>query len=223
MVLYTPIKDLREFFAFENEVADYRPGYNVCPSQNVLAVRAAANGAREGLLMRWGLIPGWAKDAGIGNKLANARSETVHEKPSFRNAFKKRRCILPADGFYEWKAEGKRKQPYFIRFSTGRPFGIAGLWEQWRSPEIGELVQTATLLTTGPNALMQGIHDRMPVILAPADYGLWLDPGVTDGEALRHLLVPCAPEGMQATPVSTAVNSPRNQGAALIEPDVTLL
>ena len=220
MVLYTPIKDLREFFAIENEVADFCPGYNVCPSQPILAVRAAEKGTREGVLLKWGLIPSWAKDETIGNKLANARSETVAEKPSFRTAFKKRRCLIPADGFYEWRTEGGKKRPYFIRFRDQHPFAIAGLYEGWRKPGTAEEIQTVTLLTTGPNELMAPIHNRMPVILAPKDFERWLDPALTAAGAVQDLLAPCPPEGMEAIPVRPLVNNPRNQGPDLIEPDL---
>lgn len=213
MVLYTPIKELKEFFKFEEDL-DLRAAFNICPSQNILVVRAGAAG-REGALVRWGLIPGWAKDASIGNKLSNARGETVHEKPSFRAALKKRRCLVPVNGFYEWRKVGAGKQPVFIHRKDGAPFAIAGLYEFWKGPD-GAPVQTATLITTTPNALMEPIHDRMPVILAPADYALWLDPGVQDGEALRHLIAPCPADALEAYEVGKDVNNPRNQGPELI-------
>lgn len=213
MVLYTPIKELKEFFKFEEDL-DLRAGFNICPSQDILVVRASAKG-REGALVRWGLIPGWAKDASIGNKLSNARGETVHEKPSFRAALKKRRCLVPVNGFYEWRKVGAGKQPVFIHRQDGAPFAIAGLYELWKGPD-GAPVQTATLITTTPNALMEPIHDRMPVILDPADYELWLDPGVQDGDALRHLITPCPADALEAYEVGKAVNNPRNQGPELI-------
>lgn len=212
MVLYTPVKDLKDFFKFDDDVA-LRPGFNICPTQDILVVRAGPQG-REGAVVRWGLIPGWAKDETIGNKLANARSETVQSKPSFRAALKKRRCLIPIDGFYEWRKVGAAKQPVFIHRKDGAPFAIAGLYEFWKGPD--GPVQTATLLTTTPNALMEPIHDRMPVILDPRDYDLWLDPGVQDGEALRHLYAPSPPEELEAYEVSKAVNNPRNQGPELI-------
>lgn len=212
MVLYTPVKDLKEFFKFEDDL-ELRAGFNICPSQDILVVRAGAKG-REGAVVRWGLIPAWAKDETIGNKLANARSETVHEKPSFRAALKKRRCLIPVNGFYEWRKAGAGKQPVFIHRKDGAPFAIAGLYEFWKGPD--GPVQTATLLTTAPNALMEPIHDRMPVIVAPRDYELWLDPGVQDGEALRHLYAPCPPDAFEAYEVGKAVNNPRNQGPELI-------
>jgi putative SOS response-associated peptidase YedK len=217
MVLYTPVADLRAFFDFDNDVPDFRAGYNICPSQQILAVRAAHDRpGREGGLLRWGLVPAWAKDESIGNKLSNARSETVHEKPSFRAALKKRRCLIPANGFYEWRSVGGKKLPVYIRFRDERPFAIAGLWECWGKGEAP--LETATLLTTSPNRLMEPIHNRMPVILAPEDFNLWLDPGITDVEALRHLFTPFAADEMIATEVSTAVNNPRNQGPELISP-----
>src|SRR5690606_37129173 len=138
------------------------PGYNICPSQSIVAVRAAeGERRREGVMLRWGLVPAWAKDESIGNKLSNARSETVHEKPSFRNALKKRRCLIPANGFYEWKTVAGKKRPYYIQFQDERPFAIAGLWERWGRGEAP--LETATLITTAPNALMETIHNRMPV------------------------------------------------------------
>lgn len=216
MVLYTPIQDLRAFFRFDDEPAAFRAGYNICPSQDILIVKAGdAPGQRVGALARWGLVPAWAKDEAIGNKLANARAETVHEKPSFRAALKKRRCLIPVNGFYEWRKVGAAKQPVFIHRGDGEPFAIAGLYEVRRRDE-GPPLETATLLTTAPNALMAPIHDRMPVILDTKDYDLWLDPGVQDGEALRHLYAPHAPDGFEAYDVSKAVNNPRNQGPALI-------
>lgn len=213
MVLYTPVKELKEFFKFDDDF-ELRAGFNICPSQDILIVRAGPNG-RHGALARWGLIPAWAKDESIGNKLSNARGETVHEKPSFRNALKKRRCLVPVNGFYEWRKVGAGKQPVFIHRKDGAPFAIAGLFESWKTPG-GATVQTATLITTTPNELMAPIHDRMPVIVAPADYDLWLDPSVQEPDALRHLIAPCPPGELEAYEVSKAVNNPRNQGRELI-------
>jgi putative SOS response-associated peptidase YedK len=165
--------------------------------------------------MRWGLIPSWAKDASIGNKLANARAETVAEKPAFRSAFKRRRCLIPASGFYEWKPVAGRKQPYYIRPADDGLFAFAGLYEVWSSPE--GLLHTCTVLTTDANALMREIHNRMPVIVAPEDYRRWLDPGNTTGAGLGKLLAPYPAEHMLAYPVSTRVNNARNEDPALIE------
>jgi putative SOS response-associated peptidase YedK len=149
--------------------------YNVAPSQPVPAVRADAAG-RSLALLRWGLIPSWAADPSIGNRLLNARSETVAQKAAFRAAFRQRRCLLPADGFFEWRKEGRLKQPYLFRLQGGGPFAFAGLWEQWKGPD-GVTVESATVLTTGANELVRPLHERMPVILRPEDHDRWLAPG----------------------------------------------
>jgi putative SOS response-associated peptidase YedK len=192
-----------------------RPNYNVAPTQDVAAVRSVAD-QRELVSLRWGLVPSWATDLGIGSKMINARAETIAEKPSYRNALKKRRCLIVADGFYEWKREGKAKQPHLIRFKGGRPFCFAGLWERWSKGE--QPVETCTIITTGPNKLMEAIHDRMPVIVAPEDYGLWLDGAVQEPERVTPLLRPFPDADMEAYPVSTLVNSPRNDSPECVEP-----
>ena len=156
--------------------------------------------------VKWGLIPFWAKDTSIGNRLINARGESAAEKPAFRAAFKSRRCLVPADGFYEWKKrKGDQKQPYLVRNADGSPFAFAGLWESWTGPE-GEIIESCTILTTDANDLTQPIHDRMPVILKPEDYDLWLDPEVKDPKLLKPLLRPYPSEEMIAEPVSPKVN-----------------
>jgi putative SOS response-associated peptidase YedK len=209
--------------------------YNVAPTQQVPIVRQGKE-SREIILARWGLIPYWAKDAKIGYSLINARSDTVADKPAFRSAFKRRRCLVAADGFYEWKAiaeaeskaeadgNGKApskskkqpKLPYFISLKDKEPFGFAGLWEQWDNPE-GNTVQSFSIITTDANELMAPIHNRMPVILSPKDYATWLDPEeVLD--TLKGLLRPYDAQEMEACPVSTWVNSPRNQGEKYREP-----
>ncbi len=206
---------------FDLDAPPLEPRYNVAPSQPLLTVRLDRDGEREWALLRWGLVPSWAKDPGIGNSLINARSETAPEKPSFRAAFKRRRCLVPADGFFEWQRRNKGKQPYYITLKDGKPFAFAGLWEMWTGPG-GEELQTCTLLTTEANELVQPLHDRMPVILAPQDFDLWLGkPGDADKEeitVLRHLLHPFPAEKMQAGPVSKSVNNPRNEGPECIEP-----
>jgi putative SOS response-associated peptidase YedK len=189
---------------------DLQPRYNIAPTQEVVTVlHDTDNDLRVAKLLRWGLIPSWSKDPSIATKLINARSETVAEKPSFRSAFKKRRCLIVADGFYEWlRTEGK-KQPFRFQLQDKQPFGFAGLWEQWQSPS-GEEIHTCTILTTAANELMAPIHDRMPVILKPEDYDLWLDPQAQDPKMLQPLLQPFSTEAMTAYPVSTIVNSPKN-------------
>jgi putative SOS response-associated peptidase YedK len=196
--------------------------YNIAPTQPVGIVRLdrSASG-REWALVHWGLIPSWAKDPNMGARMINARGETIAEKPSFRAALKRRRCLVPADGFYEWKRTGSSKQPYYIRLRSQEPFAFAGLWEIWTAPDGGE-IESCTVITTGPNDLMATLHDRMPVILAAEDYEQWLgngkDADTHEVEQLRHLIRPFDAELMEAYPVSTRVNSPMNEGTGLIAP-----
>lgn len=197
------------------EVPPLAERYNVAPAQMILGIRGES-GAREAMFFKWGLVPRWAKDPGIGNKLINARSETVEEKPSFREAFRRRRCIIPADGFYEWKREAGRKQPFYFRMRDERPFGFAGLWEWWEG-EGGEAINSCTILTTEANKILGPVHDRMPVILDPENYSLWLEGDERDRGLLRELLRPYPATEMVGYPVSTLVNSPSNGGAELIE------
>lgn len=191
------------------------PRYNIAPTQDILSIRRTDDG-REAVLLKWGLIPSWAKDASMGAKLINARSETVMEKPSFREAFKKRRCIIPADGFYEWQRTGGRKQPYFFRMQDEHPFGFAGLWERWKGAD-DQVINSCTILTTEANEILQSVHDRMPVILHPDNYELWLDVDMRKLDLVRELLRPFPASEMMAYPVSASINSPLNQGAQLIE------
>ena len=197
------------------------PRYNIAPTQPVGVVRLDPQSKqREWALVQWGLVPSWAKDPGIGAQLINARAETAPEKPSFRSAFKRRRCLVPASGFYEWQRQEKRKQPFYIGTSDGLPFAIAGLWEHWEGAD-GALT-TCTLLTTDPNELMEPLHNRMPVIIAPEDYAMWLGSGGEDSPQelgqLRHLLRPYPADQMAAYPISTFVNNTRNEGPQCIEP-----
>lgn len=194
------------------------PRYNIAPTQPLLAI--ANDKPDEFTHLAWGLVPSWAKDPSIGNRMINARAETIAEKPAFRNALKRRRCLLPADGFYEWKAEpgSKRKTPMRIRLKDGKPFAFAGLWEQWHDPAgTGSELRTCTILTTAPNELMARIHDRMPVIVPPDRYRDWLAPGEADPENLREFLGAYPAAEMQAEPVSTFVNSPKNEGPGCVE------
>ena len=163
--------------------------------------------------MRWGLIPSWAKDVRVGDRMINARAETIATKPAFRNAFRARRCLLPADGFYEWKRNGPGSGPWYIRRKDQAPFAFAGLWEVWRTP-LDDPLESCTLITTTPNALLEPIHHRMPVILSSSAFTAWLDPDCRDGDALTRLLVPCPPEEFEAVPVSTLVNNPRHDSEA---------
>ena len=197
--------------------AELAPRYNIAPTQEVPAVRN--DGRRRLEQLHWGLVPSWAKDRAIGNRLINARAETLAEKPSFRAAFKRRRCLILADGFYEWqKIPGeRRKQPVHVRLKSGQPFAFAGLWESWR-PSDDEGLLSCTIITTAPNSLLEPIHDRMPVILRPADYERWLQEGEQPAAGLAELLQPYEPAEMQAYPVSTLVNSPRNDTPDCIKP-----
>ena len=191
-----------------------QPRYNIAPSQACLI--KPSDDPQHYHFYRWGLVPFWAKDPKIGYQMINARSETVLEKPAFREAVRKRRCLVPADGFYEWKKNGSRKQPYRITLGQGQPFHFAGLSERWQSPE-GEWLHSFTILTIAPNELMADIHDRMPVILTPELEQAWLDPEAK-AEALVHDLRPYPAEQMRAYPVSPAVGNVRNDGPELIEP-----
>lgn len=192
-----------------------RPRYNIAPTQDIPVIRLAQSGARELAQMRWGLVPRWAKDPSIGARMINARAETLAQKPSFRTAFQRHRCLIPADGFYEWKpAPAGGKQPIHVGMKDERPFAIAGLTERWLSPE-GEVLDTCTIVTTTANALLATMHDRMPVIVAPADYARWLD--VASDADVTDLLAPYPAAAMTWYPVSTRVNSVRNDDAALIE------
>lgn len=196
-------------FAIDN-VLELEPRYNIAPAQLVSTVlQTAENNTRQLQLLRWGLVPSWAKDPAIGSKMINARSETVAEKPSFRSAFRNRRCLIIADGFYEWQRQERKKQPFYFRLQNHQPFAFAGLWEHWQSPD-GEEIETCTILTTEANELMSSIHNRMPVILSPQDYDLWLDPTVKKPEQLQQLLNPYSSEAMTSYPVSTLVNKPTN-------------
>jgi len=188
--------------------------YNIAPSADVPVVRLRADGARELVQLRWGLVPFWAKELKVGYKMSNARAETVAEKPSYRDAFKKRRCLVVADGYYEWQGETP-KQPWWIRLKSGEPFGFAGLWESWKSPD-GETIETTTIITTEPNPYLATIHDRMPVILAPEDHDAWLAPDAP-ADRLKALLRPYPAEEMTAHKVGRTVNNARNDSPSLIE------
>ncbi len=185
----------------------YKPRYNIAPSQEVIGVRAGRAG-REWARLRWGLIPSWAKDPKIAYSLINARSETAADKPSFRSAMKRRRCLIPADGFYEWKKVGKQKLPLYIRLRDESPFAFAGLWESWQPPQ-GDPVETCTILTTTANEVVAPFHERMPVILPNECFDAWLDPGDADAAGLAPLLVPYPAESMVAVPANPIVNSPK--------------
>ena len=204
-VLMTPGKDLATRFGLEG-IIDLEPHYNIAPTQMVTVIRVDRHTLQRHLVqLKWGLIPSWVKDPSIGNRLINARAESLAEKPAFRSAFRFRRCLVLADGFYQWKKGKLGKQPYLFRMANGDTFAFAGLWERWAGSE-GDTVESCTLITTDPNEIMLPIHDRMPVILKPQDYDLWLDPKVRDLRLLKQLLRPYPSEEMVVQPVSPKVN-----------------
>ena len=219
--LHGPQSRLREHFDLR-ECAEWSARWNIAPQSEVLVVRQRPGVGRVGQLVRWGLVPRWAKDAAIGLKLNNARGETVAEKPSFRSSFEHHRCLIPASGFYEWQAVAEsgrtRKQPWYIRpRADGDYFAMAGLLAAWKGPDGNDLVTTC-VITTSPNQVMAPIHDRMPVMLAPAQFDAWLDPAWRDVEALKAWLLPASADTMVAHAVSSRVSNARNEGEDLIEP-----
>ncbi len=207
--------DLREQFPGLYIPPDLQPRYNIAPSQPVAVIPNDGKNALNFFV--WGLVPSWAKDPSIGNRLINARAETLLEKPSFRNAFRRRRCLVLADGFYEWRKEGRGKTPMYIRLASGKPFAFAGLWEYWSGADGSEILSCA-IITTEPNDLMASIHNRMPVILPPQAYELWLQPGEVEPRRLTQFLAPYPAEEMIAYAVSTLVNNPQYEAAELIQP-----
>jgi putative SOS response-associated peptidase YedK len=228
----------RNFRAAADTIDEWVPRYNIAPTQDVLAVRvgggaAAATDDRPGsktsrggksttgrqiVLLHWGLVPSWSDGPDTGGRFINARAESANIKPTFRDAFWNRRCLVAADGFYEWRAADGVKQPYFIRRADGAPFGFAGLWERWdRSGP--ETIESCTILTTRPNSVVEPLHDRMPVIIPPEDYGRWLDPMAADMDELRTMFEPFPAEELTAYPVSRRVNDPRNDDPSCIDPD----
>jgi putative SOS response-associated peptidase YedK len=211
--LRTPVDTLAEFFEIDEPPSSVAASYNVAPTQGVATV-LVEDGKRKLEMLHWGLIPSWADDPSIGNKMINARAETVAEKPSFRKAFRNHRCLVLADGFYEWQKTANGKQPYYIRMEDDSPFAFAGLWESWKN---GSEVRSTTIITTDANDVVAPIHDRMPVILHPEDYALWLDPDFDEKEPLTTLLKPYPAEAMEAYPVSRRVNSPSNNQPGCIE------
>jgi putative SOS response-associated peptidase YedK len=213
--LRTPTKAIVEAFGLTS-APDLKPRFNIAPSQQVAAIRLDPKlGGRQLSLLRWGLIPSWADDPSIGYRMINARADTVAVKPAFRSAFKKGRCLIVADGFYEWQKIGKAKQPFFIRRKDSRPFAFAGLSEHWHRGE--QVIDSATIITTDANELMAPIHDRMPVILSPDDYDLWLEPDFHGQEKLQSMLRPYPSDDMVAYPVSTLVNNPKNESSQCVE------
>jgi len=215
--LKTPVERLSEKLQFP-EVIPLKPRYNIAPSQDVAVVRRLPDDQERKLAMlRWGLIPAWAKDPTNVRQPINAKSETVAELPTFRAAFRKRRWLVPADGFYEWKQEGGHKKPVYIRMKDGETFAFAGLWERWVGEE-DEFIESCTILTTEPNDLLEPIHNRMPVILEPRDYDQWLDPDFQLPDQLRPLVRPYPPEVMTFFSVNLRVNNPKHDDPLCLEP-----
>jgi putative SOS response-associated peptidase YedK len=208
------VEVIAEQFQVEQVSSDLGPSYNIAPTQKVAVI--ITNGVRQLVPVRWGLVPSWAKDSSIGSKMINARAETITEKASFRTAFKKRRCLVVADGFYEWQNTGDARRPVYIRLKTGKPFGFAGLYEVWKSPE-GKEMTTCTIITTEANELMKPIHERMPVIIPGEHQDEWLDPAIENQDQLLDMLRPYRAEEMEAYPVSKRVNSPRNNSPECVK------
>ncbi len=212
-VLHTPPESLAEYFDID-VIPDLAASYNIAPSQSVAAVRVPEQD-REMVMLRWGLLPSWAKTAKTNYSMINARTETVAEKPAYRTAFRQRRCLIPADGFYEWRQIPDGKQPYYIRMRKDGVFAFAGLWERWIGPD--EKIDSCSIIVTEANDTIRPVHDRMPVIIRPADFDQWLDPECRDADAMKELLQPWPAEEMTANPVSKYVNSPANNDAHCIE------
>lgn len=212
--LKAPASELASRFKLD-ETVDVVPRYNIAPGTDIPVIRRSPEGKRVMQLLRWGLVPHWAKDPSIGAKLSNARGETVADKPSYRDAFRRRRCLVPADGFYEWKADGQQKQAYYFSMESGEPFALGGVWETWRASD-GNILRTCCLITTEPNEIMTPVHDRMPVIISPENYEQWL----TGEPAAAQVLIKTYPDqGMQAWAVSRRVNRSGEEGADLVLPD----
>ena len=214
-----PVKSLVDLFHLA-QAPELPFRYNIAPTQQVPAVRISPQDkSRELAMFRWGLIPSWAKDAKIGNQLINARSETVATKPAFRSAFRKRRCLMPADGFYEWKKEGTKKQPFYIHLKAGGPFAFAALWEDWQD-EDGKPIQSCTILTTEVNSMLKPLHDRMPIILPPENFEKWLDTEIQMPEEILPLVQALPGEALAMHPVSSLVNNPKKEKAECVAPVV---
>jgi putative SOS response-associated peptidase YedK len=216
--LRTPRARLEELFALPDAPANLSPRFNIAPSQPIASIRQC-DGQREWVYFKWGLVPSWSRQAKPPYSTINARAETVARKPAFRKAFRQSRCLIPADGFYEWKADGNRRQPYLIHRKDDAPFAFAGIWDHWQSAE--QVIESAAIIVTEPNEVMAAIHNRMPVILDPEDYALWLDHN-QPLQRIQDLLRPSPDGDLEAYPVSRLVNAPANDGPACIEPQTDL-
>lgn len=218
---FTPPLAIAKLFGTANALPNVPARWNVAPTQDILTVRHnPETGLRSLDLLRWGLVPHWAKDPSVGSRMINARAEGIASKPAFRDAFHRRRCLILVDAFYEWRKDADPKapkQPFAIRMAAGQPFAFAGLWEGWKDAD-GHWLKTTTIITTTANDLVARLHDRMPVILAPEDYGRWLGEEAAEEEQLQRLLRPFPADQMTAYPVSREVNNVRNEGPQLLEP-----
>lgn len=214
--LKVPPAELITHFRLDS-CADFAPRYNIPPGTDIPVIRQSPEGERVLHLLRWGLVPRWSKDPALGAKLNNARGESVAQKPSFRDAFMRRRCLIPASGFYEWQARADGKQPYYISLASDEPLALGGLWEAWRAPD-GSILRTACIVTTGPNEVMAPIHDRMPVIIAPARWQDWLSG---PAEAIAAEVAPYAGAALQAWPVNRRISRTQDDDAGLIQPLAT--
>lgn len=222
--LFTSLKELTDRFGLDSFPVNLSPSYNIAPTQPVLTVRSMPGSSRQvqADFMRWGLIPAWAKDASLGARMINARSETASVKPSFQSAFRKRRCLILADGFYEWKKTPAGKQPTRIQMKGGSPFAFAGLWESWNNPE-GRTVHSCSILTMAANSFMKKIHDRMPLILQKDNESKWLDSSKNDPEEIKEMIEELPNDCFESWNVSKLVNTPTNNNPECIEPEVRLL
>jgi len=214
---FSPAEAVRRVFGVV-ELPDFEPRYNIAPTQRVATVREPEAGRRELAMLHWGLVPSWAKERAIGNRMINARAETLAEKPAFRRAYRRRRCIVLADGWYEWQAGADGKQPWFLRAEDRSLLGFAGLWEVWRDPATGEPLESCAIVTVDAPVPLADIHHRMPAVLREADYASWLDPREEEVEALARMLLPGDGSGLAADRVSRRVNDARCEGPELIQP-----
>jgi putative SOS response-associated peptidase YedK len=215
--LHSRLNLLLQQFALEAG-PEWAPRYNIAPTQQTLVVRVSPDsGERELVPLRWGLIPFWATDKSIGNRLINARAETVRNKPAFRAAFKQRRCLVPADGYFEWQATSQGKQPFYVHRGDGRVLAMAGLWESWHTGQ-PDALETFCVITTDASPWTASVHDRMPVLLDEDEYAAWLDPEFADSTVLEGMLRPYDRDELQLDPISTRINNPRNDDAACLTP-----
>jgi len=212
--IHSAIELIAKIFGIHEWDIEYLPSYNIAPSQDILLV--VNDGKRRLVKSRWGFVPSWSKELSAGYKMINARAESVADKPSFRQAFQNQRCLVVADGFYEWKKEGTTKRPFYIRLKSGKPLGFAGLYNVWKSPE-GEQICTSTIITTDANELLQPLHDRMPVITPLNAYDIWLDPTIHDKALLQAVLKPYASDALDTYEVTPKVNSPKNNSPENIQ------